>query len=148
MGKTEALKENGTFNPRYEKVTAARFKMGMFFDPKDLIQVKYELLRSIASGECSITQASEQFGFSRESIYRNKAAYESGGLQALIPQKTGPKGAHKLTAEGQSFIDSYIAEHLAASASEVNKKMRERTGISVHNRTVERYLSKKRLGSR
>lgn len=148
MGKTEVLKENGTFNPRHDKVTAACFKSGIFFDTKDLIQVKYELLRSIASGECSITQASEQFGLSRESIYKNKAAYETGGLQALLPKKTGPKGAHKLTAEGQAFIDSYVAEHSAASASEVNKKMREQTGISVHNRTVERYLSKKHLGSR
>ena len=148
MGKAEVLKENGTFNPRYEKVTAACFKKSVFFDSKDLIQVKYELLRSIASGECSITQASEQFGMSRETIYKNKAAYVAGGLQALVPRKTGPKGAHKLTEEGQSFIDAYLAVHPAAPASEINTKLRDRTGICVHNRTVERYLSKKRLGSR
>lgn len=148
MGKIDVLKKNGTFNPGYGKVTAALFKNGTFFDSKDLIQVKYEMLRSVASGECSVTQASEQFGLSREAIYKNKAAYEAGGLQALIPKKTGPKGAHKLTPEGQGFIDSYLAEHPQAPASEVNQKMRVHTGISVHDRTVERYLSKKRLGSR
>ena len=148
MGKTDILKENGTYNPRHGKVKAANFQAGVFFDSEDLIQVKYELLRSIASGECSITQASELYGLSRESIYKNKAAYEAGGLQALIPKKTGPKGAHKLTEQGQSFLDAYVAANPSASVSEMNAKMRERTGIAVHNRTVERYLSKKRQGSR
>ena len=148
MGKIDILKENGTYNPRHEKVTATRFQSGVFFDSRDLVQVKYEMLRSVATGECSITQASEQYGISRESIYKNKAAYEAGGIQALIPKKPGPKGAHKLTKQGQSFIDSYVADHPSASASETNAKLREKTGISVHNRTVERYLSKKRQGSR
>lgn len=148
MGKEDILKGNGTYNPRHEKVTAACFQTGVFFDSKDLVQVKYELLRSIASGECSITQASAQFGMSRESIYKNKAAYEAGGLQALVPKKTGPKGAHKLTEQGRSFLDAYAAENPSASASEMNARMREHTGIAVHNRTVERYLSKKRQGSR
>ena len=148
MGKAEILKENGTYNSRYEKVTAPCFRSGVFFDSRDLVQVKYELLRSISSGECTVTRASELFGISRESIYKNKAAYEAGGIQALIPKKTGPKGASKLTKQGQDFIDSYILEHPSASASEANAKMREKVGISVHNRTVERYLSKKRQGSR
>ncbi|MBP3899961.1 MAG: helix-turn-helix domain containing protein [Blautia sp.] len=148
MGKAEILKENGTYNSRYEKVTAPCFRSGVFFDSRDLVQVKYELLRSISSGECTVTRASELFGISRESIYKNKAAYEAGGVQALIPKKTGPKGASKLTKQGQAFIDSYVAEHPSASASETNAKMREKVGIFVHNRTVERYLSKKRQGSR
>ena len=125
-----------------------RYDIIIMIDSRDMIQVKYELLRSVASGEYTITQASEQFGISRESIYKNKAAYEAGGIQALIPKKTGPKGASKLTKQGQDFIDSYILEHPSASASEANAKMREKVGISVHNRTVERYLSKKRQGSR
>ncbi len=148
MGKVEILKENGTYNSRHEKVTAPCFCSGAFFDSRDLVQVKYELLRSVSSGECTITQASKLFGISRESIYKNKAAYEAGGIQALIPKKTGPKGASKLTQQGQDFIDSYVAEHPSASASEANARMREKVGISVHNRTVERYLSKKRQGSR
>lgn len=148
MSKIDILKENGTYNPRHEKVTAPCFRSGVFFDSMDLVQVKYELLRSVSSGECTITQASKQFGISRESIYKNKAAYEAGGIQALIPRKTGPKGASKLTKQGQAFIDSYVSEHPSASASEVNAKMREEVGISVHTRTVERYLSKKRQGGR
>ena len=148
MSKTDILKENGTYNRMHAKVTAPHFQSGVFFDSRDLVQVKYELLRSISSGECNISQASKLFGMSRESIYKNKTAYEAGGIQALIPKKTGPKSPHKLTEKGRSFIDSYMSDHPSASAAEANASMRENTGISIHTRTIERYLSKKRQGSR
>lgn len=148
MGKTDELKANGTYNKNYSRVSADHFKSGVFFDPEDLVQVKYEMLRSVASGECSVSRASVIYGLSRESFYNNKAAYEAGGIQALVPGKTGPRGPHKLTEDGRKFIDSYMSSHPNASASEVNMKMQEVTDIHVHNRTIERYLSKKRQGSR
>jgi len=148
MGKNDVLKENGTYNPKYASVIAPHFQKGIFFDPRDMLQVKYEMLRSVDTGEHTVTEASQQFGLSRESFYNTRDAYAAGGLQALIPRKTGPKGAHKLTETGRNFIDRYQADHPAASASEINNRMKENTGICVHNRTVERYLSKKRMGSR
>lgn len=148
MGKKDELKANGTYNTKHAQVCADHFKKGVFFDAEDLVQVKYEMLRSVSSGECSVSRASKLYGLSRESFYNNKAAYEAGGLQALVPRKPGPKGAHKLTDSGCRFIDSYLTGHPNATASEVNRKMQEATDIHVHNRTVERYLSKKRQGSR
>lgn len=147
MGKNDVLKEIGTYNPKHEDVTAPHFQKGNFFDPHDLIQVKYEMLRSVYVGEYTVTEASQQFGFSRESFYNTRSAYDAGGMQALLPGKTGPKGAHKLTETGRNFIDHYQADHPAASVSEINNLMKEHTGICVHNRTVERYLSKKRMSS-
>lgn len=148
MGKNDVLKENGTYNLNYAGVTAPHFHKGIFFDPHDLIQVKYEMLRSVETGGCTVTQASQQYGLSRESFYNTRSAYETGGLQALVPKKTGPKGAYKLTEKGRDFIDHYQAEHPGASALEINNRMKENTGIRVHKRTVERYLSKKHMGSR
>jgi len=148
MGKNDVLKENGTYNLKHESVMASHFHKGIFFDPHDLIQVKYEMLRSVDVGECTITQAAELFGLSRESFYHTRSAYETGGLQGLLPQKTGPKGAHKLTEKGRDFIDRYQKDHPGASAQEINNHMKENTGICVHKRTVERYLSKKHMGSR
>jgi len=142
------MKENGSFNKGHKNVTAQHFRQGIFFDPRDVIQVKYEMLRSVESGEATVTEAARQFGLSREAFYRNKAAYEDGGIQALIPQKTGPKQAHKLLPEGTVFIDDYVREHPDAHAAEINAHLKETVGISVHKRTIERYLSKKRLGSR
>lgn len=148
MNKATIMKENGTFNRHYKKISVPYFQQGIFFDSRDIVQVKYEMLRSVESGEVTVTEAARQFGLSREAFYKNKAAYERGGIQALIPQKTGPKQAHKLLPEGTMFIDNYVSEHPNARAAEINARLKEKLGISVNKRTIERYLSKKRLGSR
>jgi len=148
MDKTVIMKEHGSFNKRYMEVTTQHFQQGIFFDPRDIVQVKYEMLRSVESGETTVTEAARQFGFSREAFYKNKAAYDKGGIQALAPQKPGPKQAHKLLPEGTVFIDNYIREHPDAHAAEITERLREALGISVHKRTIERYLSKRGLSNR
>ena len=45
--KLDALIEEGTLNPQPEKVSDPKFKPGDFFDPRDAVQVKYELLRRV-----------------------------------------------------------------------------------------------------
>lgn len=146
--KTEILKRNGTYNKDSGSVTAAEFQTGIFFDPSDIVQVKYEMLRSVARSELTVSQAADRYGFSRQGFYINKAAFDMGGIAALLPKKTGPKNPHKLTDEGKRFIDAYIAAHPDANSRRINEAMAEATGISVHDRTVGRYLSKKRTGSR
>lgn len=148
MSKIDILKENGTYNPGGESVRADDFLHGIFFDPNDLVQVKYEMLRSVEKKECSISEASEKYGLSRQTYYINKSAIENGGLTALMPKKTGPKDGFKLKDEGRRFIDNYISEHPGASPHEINAAMTADTGITVHDRTIARYLSKKRQGSR
>ena len=43
--KTQALAASRTLNPCPEKVTDPAFGPGGFFDPADLVQVKYEMVR-------------------------------------------------------------------------------------------------------
>jgi hypothetical protein len=47
-GKTRALAASRTLNPHPEKVTDPAFGPGGFFDPADLVQVKYEMVRTAA----------------------------------------------------------------------------------------------------
>lgn len=148
MAKIDILKENGTFNTDSKSVKADDFLHGIFFDPNDLVQVKYEMLRSVEKKEYSISEASEKYGLSRQTYYINKSAIENGGLAALMPKKSGPKDGFKLKDEGRRFIDNYVSEHPDASPREINAAMATDTGITVHDRTVARYLSKKRQGSR
>jgi len=54
MSKIDILKENGTFNAEGGSVKADNFLHGIFFDPNDLMQVKYEMLRSVDKKELSI----------------------------------------------------------------------------------------------
>ena len=45
--KIQALRASGTLNPRPQKVRNPRFAETEFFDPHDLVQVKYETLRAV-----------------------------------------------------------------------------------------------------
>jgi hypothetical protein len=45
--KERALEEAGVLNPDPESVTDGRFRSQEFFDPRDLVQVKYEMVRRV-----------------------------------------------------------------------------------------------------
>jgi transposase len=146
--KTDILKRNGTYNNDKDAVLAEDFQKGIFFDPEDLVQVKYEMVRSVEKGEKTVQEAAHQYGLSRQSYYVIRKKIEEQGLGGLVPRKTGPKGSYKLKEEGMQFIDRYLSDHPNAKSSEVNKALYAKTGITVHNRTVDRYMSKKHLSSR
>lgn len=144
MDKEKTLYEDGCFNTRHDKVTDPLFQNTRFFDTRDLVQVKYEMLRSVGTGEKNVSQASRAFGLSRESFYKNKALFEAGGLEALIPRKTGPKGSFKFQKEGEDFVAGYLKERPLAKSSEIARQMEQQTGLKVHPRTISRYMQKKR----
>src|ERR1035441_4116277 len=49
--KAQALEASRTLNPRPERVADPAFGPGGFFDPADLVQVKYEMVRKAEAGE-------------------------------------------------------------------------------------------------
>ena len=85
--KLEALRQQGTLNPRPRDVTDPLFARDSFFDPRDLVQVKYEMLRRVQSEGHSVTGAATSFGFSRPSFYQALEAFEEGGLAGLVPRR-------------------------------------------------------------
>jgi len=140
--KDDVLRESGCFNANHERVTAGIFRSTPFFDRKDVVQVKYEMIRAGSNGESSITEIAEAFGFSRKSYYQASDAFNVGGLGALVPKKTGPKSAHKLNSEMQKFIDSYLTDNKKAKAGEITAAIEAKMGIRIHPRTVHRFLKK------
>jgi hypothetical protein len=81
--KRRSLQESGTFNPRSAQVRHPLFEKSDFFDPEDLLQLKYETLRTLEQEDYSIAQAAQEFGLSRPTIYQAQADFEHGGrLQA------------------------------------------------------------------
>jgi transposase len=143
MSKEEALKENGTFNRYHKSVKSRLFGCGPFFDARDLVQVKYEMLREVSHEGKSVTQAAKEYGLSREAFYKNKRLFEKNGLTALIPKKTGPKGPHKL-ANGEEFINGYLDKNPDAKATEIAAQLELNVGIKLHPVTISRYLNKKK----
>jgi len=146
--KIEALREYGTLNPRAGNVTDTLFLQNEFFDPRDLVLVKYEMLRRVRVDGLPVTQAAKKFGFSRVAFYQIQAAYEEGGLPALIPKRRGPKHAHKLTNTILSFIDRCRAEDKILQAPALAELVRKRFGFSVHPRSIERALSRRQKKGR
>src|SRR5438876_6795874 len=89
--KPKDLTPPGTLNPNPEAVLDEQFAAGDFFDARDIVQVKYEMLRRVANGQ-SIDEAIHAFGFSsRQSFYRARVAFEQKGLAGLMPAKRGPR---------------------------------------------------------
>jgi len=146
--KIEALRQQGCLNPHAERVVDPRFAADGFFDARDLVQVKYEMVRSVCIDGQPVKASAEAFGFSRPSFYQAKAALERGGLGALVPQKRGPRRAHKLGTQVVDFLRGERAADPSLGSSELAQRVEEHFGTKVHARSVERALArreKKRL---
>lgn len=138
--KAQSLRQGGTLNPRPLDVRDELFRDNAFFDPRDLVQVKYEMLRRVTQEGHSISQAAASFGFSRPSFYQAQTAFEAHGLAGLTPQKRGPKQGHKLTPEILEFVRTARTEDAGATAAALAQMVQERFGVAVHSRTIERGL--------
>jgi transposase len=138
--KTQALRQSGTLNPRPQDVRDELFREKEFFDARDLLQLKYEMLRRVSQEGHSISHAAASFGFSRPSYYQAQTAFEAGGLAGLVPQKRGPKQGHKLTPEILEFVRKARADDAKVTTSDLVKMVQKRFGVELHSRTVERAL--------
>ena len=145
-GKLQALRSSGTLNPRPEKVRHPRFANTEFFDPHDLVQLKYETLRAIETDGQPIAQAAVEFGLSRPTIYQARQAFQAAGLEGLFPHKRGPKRAHKLTPEVRQYLEQALASEPEPKAAELARQVRQRFGVQVHPRTLEKALHKAKRG--
>jgi len=140
--KTEALRQRGSLNPRPDRVADPLFAGSDFFDPRDLVQVKYEMVRRARVDGHPVSQSATAFGFSRPSFYQAQTLLARGGLAALVPQKPGPRRSHKLDAEVMRFLQQLRAEDASVRSTELARRIRERFGRAVHPRSVERALAR------
>ena len=138
--KLQSLVAQGTLNPRADDVHDPAFVDSGFFDPRDLVQVKYEMLRRVQSEGHSVTGAATAFGFSRPSFYQALEAFEESGLAGLVPHKRGPKQAHKLNDEVLAFLVQTRQKEPSLRTPELVRLIHERFGTEVHRRSIERSL--------
>lgn len=140
--KTDALIEEGTFNPAPDKVRDPKFRAGEFFDPRDVVQVKYELLRRVSIDKVSVTEASGEYGVSRPTYYQAKADFDLAGIAGLVPAKPGPRGPHKVDGDVLAFLRARVVVGEPLRARELVKLVRDKFDIELHPRTIERALKK------
>ena len=141
--KAEQLAASRTLNRHPEAVQDEAFASVEFFDARDLVQVKYEMVRRVATDGVSVTEAASCFGFSRQSYYTASQALAEGGLAALVPAKPGPRGAHKLTDDVLDYLVALRAEQPALRTRDLVRAVADRFGKHVHPRSVERALARR-----
>ncbi len=142
--KRERLAEHGVLNRGASRVSAPWFLSGDFFDPQDLIQTKYEMLRYASSGDASKAEAAKLFGVSRPTYYQTEAAFARDGLAGLAPKVRGPKSAHKLTAPVMRFIERHLQEGSPIKARALCIQIQAELGLLVHPRSIERAIARKK----
>ena len=141
-GKRQALRDSGTMNPHAETVSDELFAEHEFFDPDDLLQLKYEMLRRVRVDKAPVSSAADSFGLSRPTFYKAQADYERGGLCGLLPAKRGPRRAHKLSEPVMKFVTSELAVDGSLRIPDLVRRIKEQFGLDVHPRSVERALQR------
>jgi len=141
--KPEILLTQGVLNTR--PVQDPLFQESDFFDSRDLVQVKYEMLRRVEQEGHSVRQTAADFGFSRPAFYKIQAEFAQAGIAGLLPRKRGPRAAHKLTGEVLAFIDAIRQSGQAQTTPEVLARVEKHFGLRVHRRSVERALRRRRV---
>ena len=145
--KISLLKEQGSFNPNSAKVSNQLFLNNDFFDPHDIIQTKYEMLRCVRKQNVTIEEASKSFGFSRPVFYQSQSSFDQEGLGGLFPKKRGPKSRYKLSKEIMKFVNDKMLETPSLSIQELVALIKERYGLEVHARSITRALDSQKQTS-
>ena len=77
--KSQALVRDGALNPHPEAVRDALFADNPFFDPKDLVQVRYEMVRRHKADGIPISDVAATFGVSRPTFYKAQDTIAAAG---------------------------------------------------------------------
>ncbi len=142
--KVTALRESRCLNPHPGQVTDETFLTGEFFDARDAVQVKYEMVRRVTVDGAPVTAAAAAFGYSRPSYYQAAAALAASGLEGLVPARPGPRGGHKLTGEILAWAEQQLAADPARKAAGLADPIAAEFGVRVHPRSIERALARRR----
>ena len=142
--KTDALRRHSAVNPHPEKVRDELFRSHAFFDPCDIVQVKYEMLRCVRKDGASVSESAARFGLTRPTWHQAQRAYDAGRLPALVPAKPGPRRARKLGDEVVAALRTAKSGQPELRSRDLVELVRNRFGLSVHRRSVERALAREK----
>jgi transposase len=146
-GKLAALRRQHAQHPHPDAVRDAAFTSGdPFFDPRDLVQVRYEMLRRVREEGQSVAGTAATFGVSRPAFYAAAASFEQAGLPGLVPERPGPRRAHKLSEPVVDVLAGILAADRSLTSADLARIAGERFGLVVHRRSVERALARRKRG--
>jgi transposase len=139
------LREQRTFHRHPENVVDEVFRSNDFFDPRDLVQVRYEMLRRHRIDGKAVSDVAHSFGVSRQAFYVTDASFRNRGLPGLLPRRRGPRRAHKCTDEILDFVEQWRETDGKDSVVEA---VRRRFGVTLNPRSIERALKRRKKNRR
>jgi transposase len=143
--KHKYLEESGLLNQKPEAVQDLLFlEKPEFFDAADLLQVRYEMIRSHEVDQNSVVDICRRFGISRQTFYTLLKRFISEGSSGLMAKKVGPKGPSKLSPEIMAYIEESLKADTGIKAGVLLMEIKEKFGITFHRRTVEKALQRLR----
>jgi hypothetical protein len=146
--KIEFLRKEGLINPKPERVLHSLFQTHEFFDPFDLPQVRYEMLRIARVEQAAVTEACRLFGFSREYFYRLERDFMAHGYAGLLGSIRGRRPLIALNQELVNFIVHRKMTDPNLTGENLRKELKTTYRVECSRRTVERTVEKLRLGKK
>lgn len=146
--KKDFLNNEGLINPNPDRVTHQLFQSNSFFDPSDLPQVRYEMIRTARVENYSVSQACRLFGFSREYFYKLERSFMDRGFVALLGAQKGRRPLIALNNEIINLIIYRKMDNPNLSGEDLRKEILNLYKIDCSRRTVERVIEKSGLGKK
>jgi len=134
------LEKEGLLNAKPERVSHTLFETLDFFDPFDLPQVRYEMIRSARVEKMAVAEACKLFGFSREYFYKLERAFMARGYVALLGSTMGRRPLIALNQEIVNFIAHRKIEEAMISGEKLRQEIQSLYKVECSRRTVERII--------
>jgi transposase len=140
--KASVLGQHGALHPHPEQVQDELFVRNEFFDPRDLVQVRYEMLRRRQVDGKPVTDVAAAFGVSRQAFYVTEATFTQKGIVGLLPRPRGPQRAHKCTSEILDFAEGWNPD--SPAGGDISEAVQKRFGVTIHPRSLARALARRK----
>ena len=141
--KTAALRRHGTLNPHPDRVTDPLFASAGFFDARDRVQVKYEMVRRVRVDGHRVRHSAAAFGFSRPSFYQAQTVPRGRrSRRRWCPRNRGRAGRTSSTRRWWPSCQRVRADRSVLRAPALARRVHERFGRTVHPRSIERALAR------
>jgi transposase len=143
--KRRALQQEGTLHPARTRVRAQLFwEHPTFFDARDELQVKYEMLRAHFVDGQAVTTVCDRFGYSRQTFYILQRRLARRGIAGLRDGRPGRVGPVKCTPDVVEFLRAQRTANPALSIPELVGRLARERDVQLHRRTVERLVGRGR----
>jgi transposase len=129
-------------------VLDGRFEAGGFFDPADVVQVRYEMLRSHRVDGRPVAEVATLFGVSRQTVYNVARDFDAYGLLGLSPakpmRKRGPRGGWKYTPEIVAYVVRRRGAHRPPTFPELAREVERRFAVRVNVNGLRGVFARRR----